>query len=279
MKWIKKTILLLALVIISFLSYVLITGKSFHQIALEGLEWIKSVKGDKVNIEKLKVENGPLADHQLWTSLLQTHVSDDGSVDYPGFRKDYDRLAEYLNHLSDHPPGKNWSEKEQLAYWINAYNAFTVQLILNHYPIESIKDIARGLPMINSSWDITFFKINNVNMDLNTIEHDILRKQFDEPRIHFAINCASVSCPMLRAEAYDPDLLEEQLDGQAKIFIRDTLKNIINVEKTVISPIFQWFKEDFTNKGSLKSYLKHHHPEMNIDNPITYMDYDWSLNE
>ena len=102
-----------------------------------------------------------------------------------------------------HPNDKHWTETEQLAYWINAYNAFTVELILDHYPVASIRDIKEGVPFINSVWDIDFIKIEGKTYSLNDIEHRILRREFDEPRIHFAIVCASISCPKLRNEAFE----------------------------------------------------------------------------
>jgi hypothetical protein len=145
--------------------------------------------------------------------------------------------------------------------------------------LKSIKDISSGLPMINSPWDIKFFKIGNVEFDLNTIEHEILRKQFNEPRIHFAINCASFSCPILRNEAYDADKLEAQLDEQALRFIQNPDKNIINEKQILLSPIFSWFEKDFTINQSLKTYLKKYHPSVDEQLPIRFMDYDWSLNE
>jgi hypothetical protein len=201
-----------------------------------------------------------------------------GHVNYQGFIKDKNEFQQYLNALSKTGPGKNWTEAEELAYWINAYNAFTVKLIIDHYPLKSIKDISSGLPMINSPWDIKFFKIGNVDFDLNTIEHEILRKQFDEPRIHFAINCASFSCPILRNEAYITDKLDEQLEEQAIRFIQNPDKNIIDERQTLLSSIFSWFEKDFTKKESLKTYLKKYHPGINDQLHIRFMDYDWSLN-
>jgi len=140
--------------------------------------------------------------HQAWTNLLQKHVSQKGNVNYSGFVTDKAELEKYLNHLTQNKPTNSWSEKAQLAYWINVYNAFTVKLIVDNYPVASIKDIKKGIPFISTVWDIKFIEFNNETIDLNKVEHGILRKQFDEPRIHFAINCASFSCPRLLNEAY-----------------------------------------------------------------------------
>lgn len=222
-------------------------------------------------------------DHGQWTILLQNHVEQDGLIDYKGFQKDSLNLNSYLNELSTNPPDENtWSKEEQLAYWINAYNAFTVQLILNHYPLKSIKDIGSAIqiPFINSPWDIKFIDINGEKLDLNNIEHSILRKKFNEPRIHFAINCASFSCPKLRREAYVGEKLDIQLQEQTIDFINDSERNDITKSYAKISKLFSWFKGDFTKNGSLKDFLNEY-TEIHIGEnvKISHMDYDWSLNE
>ena len=143
--------------------------------------------------------------HTQWDLLLKKHVDARGMVDYEGFIRDKEQLEQYLKKLSNTPPDpETWSEAEQLAYWINAYNAFTVKLIADNYPVESIEDLhpTINIPMLNTVWHKKFFKIGGRESSLDEIEHKILRKQFNEPRIHFAINCASYSCPPLRGEAY-----------------------------------------------------------------------------
>jgi hypothetical protein len=250
-----------------------------HSIGLKLLSWLKKLKGDAVALSQLNPIGGPTMLHEDWTNLLQTYASSSGQVNYSAFIQDQDLLDKYLADLSAHPPGSNWSKNEQLAYWINAYNAFTVKLIIDHYPLKSIKDIANGLPMINSPWDIKFFKIGNVEFDLNTIEHEILRKEFNEPRIHFAINCASFSCPNLRSEAYLPNKIEEQLDEQAFGFINNSDKNLINDKETRLSEIFNWFESDFTKESDLLDYIEKYNPSLKKANKVTYIEYDWSLNE
>jgi hypothetical protein len=219
--------------------------------------------------------------HEVWNSLVQKYASNDGKVNYPGFIQDSVQFNSYLSILkNNHPNQKNWTEKEQLAYWINAYNAFTVKLIVDHYPLKSIKDIKKGLPFINSVWDIKFIKIEGATYDLNNIEHSILRTKFNEPRIHFAINCASISCPNLRNEAFTVDRLEEQLTEQAKLFLNDPAKNKITKDKIELSSIFSWFKKDFKKKGSLVDYLNKYAPvQIDKNADIDYLDYDWNLNE
>lgn len=220
--------------------------------------------------------------HELWNKLVKEHVSTDGDVDYQGFLEEKAQLAKYLDLLSSHHPNPNtWTREELLAYWINAYNAYTIELILRHYPLESIKDIKRwNIPFLNTPWQIKFFSIGGKKYDLNAIEHQILRKQFDEPRIHFAINCASVSCPPLRNEAYTAERLEEQLRDQAFLFINDPTKNTIAKDKVQLSKIFSWFKGDFTKKSSLIEYLNQY-TKLTIDPSadISYQEYNWELNE
>ncbi len=219
--------------------------------------------------------------HELWTSLLNKHVSTDGHVNYEGFIEDKVTFDKYLTLLqNNHPNKKQWSDNEQLAYWINAYNAFTVKLIVDNYPLESIKDIKRGLVFVNTVWDMKFIQIEKATYDLNNIEHGIIRKQFDEPRIHFAVNCASVSCPNLRNEAFVADRLDEQLTEQSKYFLRNNLKNNITADRIKISKIFNWFKGDFTKNGSLIDFLNLYAPsKINSNATIEYMDYDWGLNK
>lgn len=263
---------------IALLGYMKIANKNFNALALDVLTFVKNTKGNRVKFENMTPSRLDSLDHILWDRMLKKYVSSEGKVDYVGFQSSVLELSEYLGHLSQNPPAAGWSKEDKLSYWINAYNAFTVQLILNHYPLKSIKDISNGLPMLNSPWDISFFKIGGVDFDLNTIEHEVLRKQFDEPRIHFAINCASISCPKLRNEAYLPSKLESQLDDQAQYFIHNRQKNQIDKSELKLSKIFNWFQSDFTKQGSLHSYLRNYAPAINDAQKIDYLDYNWTLN-
>ncbi|MCB0292039.1 MAG: DUF547 domain-containing protein [Calditrichaeota bacterium] len=173
-----------------------------------------------------------------------------------------------------------WGRRSRSSLWINAYNVFTIELILQHYPLQSIKDIAGSVPMINSPWDLKFFSIGGLPFDLNTIEHEILRREFAEPRIHFAINCASRSCPKLRIEAYAAEHLKAQLEDQTRFFVNRSGKNQITGEKISLSPIFQWFQSDFTRNGSLIDFLNQYSEiAIDPDAKVEYLDYDWGLNE
>ncbi len=221
--------------------------------------------------------------HGIWNDLLQQHVDPTGKVNYQGFIQDSVQFNAYLDILQkNHPNAKHWTKDEQLAYWLNAYNAFTVKIVADNYPVPSIKDIKNGIPFVNTVWDIKFIKIEKAVYDLNNIEHGIVRPKFKEPRAHFALNCASVSCPRLRNEAYTPEQLEEQLSDQARYFLTNTVKNkIADPQQVELSKIFSWFKGDFTDSGlSLIEFLNQYAPiQISKEAKINHLDYDWNLNE
>jgi hypothetical protein len=279
MKKLKVFFFTLITIVLVFTTYAKYHKMNINDIGLKVLAWVKKLKGDSVDLESIDNATTDTMNHELWNELLLKHVSADGRVDYKGFRKETSLLQTYLSQLSSHVPGKNWTEKEKLAYWINAYNAFTVKLIIDHYPLKSIKDIGDGLPMISSPWDIKFFKIGDQDFDLNTIEHEILRKNFDEPRIHFAINCASFSCPVLRNEAFNAVELEKQLEEQTIGFLKNTDKNILSATENKQSPILDWFQSDFKKYGTVNAFIKKYIPDFNENNKIEYLEYDWTLNE
>ena len=213
------------------------------------------------------------ADHRTWNELLKTHVSSNGKVDYNGFKKDNNQLDAYLQMLSEHVPDKTWPDNEQLAYWINTYNAFTVALIIDHYPLKSIMDI-------ENPWDIKFIQLGNKTYTLNEIEHEIIRKEFEEPRIHFALVCAAVSCPVLLNEAYLAESLDSQLQKQGNKFINDPNRNDIETNKAKVSQVFNWFGQDFTKQGSLIDYLNQFSKtKLDTNANIEFMEYNWGLNE
>jgi hypothetical protein len=216
--------------------------------------------------------NSKAIDHKQWNNLLQKHVSSKGNVDYKGFQKDQVALQSYLEILSKNLPEKSWSKEAILAYWINAYNAFTVKLILDNYPVKSIKKI-------DNPWDKLFIILGTKKYSLGEIEHKILRKM-NEPRIHFAINCASYSCPNLLNEAFTENNMQTQLEIVAKSFINDKTKNNITANKIEISSIFDWFSGDFKKKSTLIDFLnKYSVVQINPKAKINYKEYNWNLNE
>jgi len=210
--------------------------------------------------------------HKRWNSILQKYVSNNGSVDYNAIKKDRTEFDIYIDYLSDTLPDETWTKDEKLAYWINAYNALTVDLILRNYPTKSIKDI-------KDPWDQRLWKFGNKWYNLNDIEHETLRKM-NEPRIHFAIVCASVSCPKLQNEAFVATNLEEQLTHATKEFLADASKNELSKDNIKLSKIFKWFKKDFEGNGSLIDFLNTY-SDITISPSArkSYKDYNWDLND
>lgn len=239
----------------------------------------------------LLIVNTNAQDHQLFTGILKDYVKN-GLVDYENLRKD-ERLPKYLNQLSGTNIEK-LTRNEKLAFWINAYNAFTLFIINKNYPVKSITDLHTGGRIIGyllgkTIWDKEFIEINGSKFSLNDIEHKILRKM-NEPRIHFAIVCASISCPEIRDEAYVANKLETQLEKQATKFINDPSRNKFDLKnrEAEISEIFNWFEEDFGNdEEEVLLYIAKYLPEEitnDIINNLTewdvsYMNYNWGLNE
>ena len=218
--------------------------------------------------------------HYIFTEVLKGNIDENGMVNYNGVFEKKDKLDEYLSLLSSHHPNISWTKKEQKAYWINAYNAFTIQLVLNNYPLKSIKDLGGIIYRVNTSWDIEFIEIEGQLYDLNDIEHNILRSNYADPRIHFALNCASISCPALRFEAYEALTLDDQLNSAGKQFLADSTKNRISKDEIEISRVFSWFTSDFTQDGELIDFLNKFSPvEIFEDADIDYLEYNWKLNE
>ncbi len=221
-------------------------------------------------------------DHSAYDALLHERVSL-GRVDYVALQTDA-RLGAYLAHLAALDPA-TFSEPERLTYWINAYNAVTLKLMADSWPVKSIKDINGGKP-----WDRPLFQPVGFEkaLTLNQIENDIIRKQFTEPRIHFALVCAAVSCPMLRSEAYVAERLSAQLVGQANSFLRDpTLNRYDGTTHTLhLSPLFQWYAVDFGGPEALAKYVQPFLPMADRASialagrapAVVFGDYDWAAN-
>ncbi len=212
------------------------------------------------------------SNHSQWTILLQKHVSDNGNVHYKNFQKDRSSLDKYLTFLTQNSPKTSWSKNEHLAFWINAYNALTIKLILSEYPLKSIKDVKRP-------WSRTMIEIDGKKLSLDDIEHKILR-QMEEVRIHFAIVCASKSCPKLQNTAYEATHLDAMLDAAAKDFINDQSKNIITRKVVNLSKIFRWFSVDFPKHTALFKFINRYSTtKVDSNAKINYLTYDWALNE
>ncbi|WGH74432.1 DUF547 domain-containing protein [Tenacibaculum tangerinum] len=211
-----------------------------------------------------------------FNSLLQKHVDTKGNVNYQGFKTDEAQLQTYLAYLATTKPQHSWSAAKTKAFWVNAYNAYTIQLILDHYPLKSIMGIKKKG---KDAWSIPFAKVGGKTYTLNQIEHDILRKQFDDPKIHVAVNCASKSCPKLANYAFTAANYEAKTTELMKEFINDAARNKISEKKLQLSKIFEWFTGDFTKKGSLFDFLNQYSTtEINKKAKISYLTYNWNLN-
>jgi hypothetical protein len=203
--------------------------------------------------------------------MLEKYVDTLGQVDYQNWLTEKDQLDAYLQTLEKLPPLEQASKEAKLAYWINAYNALTVQLILENYPLKSIRDL-------DKPWDTICFQLKGKSYTMGAIEHEILRKM-NEPRIHFAINCASASCPQLLNQAYREKQLETQLTERTRVFLMDTTKNKLQTDRIELSRIFLWFGNDFGSKEERLEFISNY-SGMNLERPkIDYLPYDWSLNE
>ena len=220
--------------------------------------------------------------HAEFTSVLKSHVNGT-HVNYAGLKKSPDKLGSYLNTMAkvSESEFKGWSEDEEMAYLINLYNAATLKLVIDNYPVKSIKDIG-------SPWKKKVVKLFGNDRSLDFIEHDLLRKNYNDPRIHFGVNCASIGCPPLRNEAFQASKLNKQLDEQAKAFLNDTSKNRVDASKGILylSQIFDWFEGDFVKKsGSVEKFVAPYFSDSNRKSiesgklKIKYTDYDWSLNK
>jgi hypothetical protein len=230
--------------------------------------------------------------HAAWGSLLRTHVVVMGEgrasqLRYAGMAHDRARLKAYLAGLSavTRQDFEGWTRAEQMAFLINAYNAFTIEKILTRYPdLTSIWDFGK---LFGNPFKDRFFMLLGSKASLDVLEHDLLRKRFGDPRIHYAVNCASVGCPMLREEAYAAPRLEHQLEEQAQRFLSDRARNRLRHGRLEVSRIFDWFKEDF---GDREAYFARY-AVLLADGaqdrqliaqkraPLAFLDYDWTLND
>ncbi len=229
-----------------------------------------------------------IVDHQLWQSLLDDYVSTDASgvnrFNYAAVDGESKlTLKKYIDQLASVKP-QTLARQEQMPYWINLYNALTVQVILDHYPVKSIKKIGKGFFSFGP-WDDSVIKIQGKSLTLNNIEHGILRPIWADDRIHFAVNCASIGCPNLALKAYTAKNTEQQLQQAGIAYINHSRGVRFNKKGLRLSSIFDWYGDDFgkTQQQLLKRLAEFAEPElaeklMNYQGKIKY-DYDWGLNQ
>ncbi len=241
--------------------------------------------------------------HSAWTALLKKHIvlingGQASAADYQGFLTDRTALGKYLAQLSSvtQPEFDRFTSAQQQAFLINAYNAFTVEMILTRYPdLKSIKDLG-GL--FSGPWSKEWISLLGLTRSLDNIEHVMLREKgrYNEPRVHFAVNCASIGCPMLREEAFTAAALDAQLEQQARRFMADSSRNRYDAESKTLyfSKIFDWYSVDFEqgHRGidSLQIFARQHADQLTKDpvaraallnEPvrIRYLSYNWNLND
>ncbi len=239
-------------------------------------------------------------DQSVWDGLLKKHVTvlrngQATEVDYAGFAADRNQLKQYLASVSGVATAEfdRWDKSSQLAFLINAYNAFTVELVLTRYPdVKSIKDLGS---LLRSPWKKSFIPLLGDTRSLDDIEHGLIRGsgRYAEPRIHFAVNCASIGCPALRPEAYAGERLESQLEDAARNFLADRTRNHLDGNTLRVSSIFKWYRSDFEKgwrgAGSLAGFFVLYRQPLGLDEGtaerlktgaigIDFLDYDWRLN-
>ncbi|RLA64459.1 MAG: DUF547 domain-containing protein [Epsilonproteobacteria bacterium] len=228
--------------------------------------------------------------HKSYNDLLKKVVSRRGNqtlVDYKGLKKDPVVFNKYLGELSrvKRSEFSSWNKNDQLAFLINAYNAFTLKLIIDNYPVKSIKKIGS---FFSSPWKKKFFKLFAEKMSLDQIEHGMIRANYKEPRIHFAVNCASIGCPNLGPFAFTGPKLDQQLNESSRLFVQDSEKNHFKNNTLYASKIFKWYGGDFKEKfGSYKGFIAGLITEDKKTQELIksgkiktqYLDYDWNLNE
>jgi Protein of unknown function, DUF547 len=238
------------------------------------------------------------AQYTAWDGLLKKHVkwlpdNKQSRVDYAGFKADHGELKKVLDGLSAVPKAEfdSWPKPQQMTFLINAYNAFTVELILTQYPgLKSIKDLGS---FVTSPWKKKFFKLLGEDRHLDWIEHEQLRPNYADPRVHAAVNCASIGCPALRNEAFTAAKLENQLDDGMLRFMGDRTRNRVKDGRLEVSSIFKWFREDF-EKGhrgfsKVEDVFAKYAAQLTDDAAdqarlkaktlaVNFLDYDWSLN-
>ncbi len=247
-------------------------------------------KASVETVEPAQPVTAPAAfDHGALSDFLAGIVDERGFVHYAALAADSNALGAYLARLAATDPS-NLGDDDRLAFWLNVYNAYTLKLIADNYPVGSIRDVVRGafIPLVNTPFKTPFVVVGGETLSLDEVEHGIIRERFDEPRVHFALVCAARSCPPLRAEAYTGDRLGAQLDDQARRFLHDSAKNRVPAsEETIrLSKIFDWFGGDFGDgDAALQAFLAPYFEGTVRETleaggyEVDFLKYDWSLND
>jgi hypothetical protein len=223
----------------------------------------------------LLISTQGIAQNKNWTSILKTYVSDAGTVNYKLLHNKPEQLNTYLNTLAEADMSA-MSMNAQKALWMNAYNAYTLKVILDHYPLKSITDIKIDG---KTAWELPIAKVAGKTYTLNQIEHEILRKEFNDYRIHAGINCASFSCPVLLNQPFTEANVNQLLDVAFRGFVNDPQRNKISKDALQLSQLFEWFAEDFKKDGGVLAVVKKYaDTPVSANAKISYLKYNWSLN-
>jgi Protein of unknown function, DUF547 len=208
--------------------------------------------------------------HSAFDALLKKYVNAEGKVNYKGFKTEKNNLEAYIKTLSLKTPDETFSKNDKIAYWINAYNALTINLILENYPLNSITQLDKG-----KTWDVKRFELGGVKYSLNDIENNILRPLGDA-RIHFALNCAAKSCPPLANQAFSGDNLDGLLEARTKAFMNSKANSLMGSE-IKLSKIFDWYSKDF---GDIIKFVNRYSKiQVPKTAKLAFTEYDWSLNQ
>lgn len=216
------------------------------------------------------------ADHSIWNNLLQENVTPTGHVNYKNLKINKNSVSKYLQELKHHAPSSDWTKEEKMAYYINLYNAYTIQFIITKYPVTSPKDINYSGKDI---WKLRLVKTGKKTISLNDVEN--ILKGYGDARIHFAINCGAISCPKLMNRAWQANTLESDLTKMTKLFINNSSVNIIKPKRIKISKLFEWYPLEFkTSTTTIIDFINtYSNIQISPKAKIEYLPYNWNLNE
>ncbi len=226
-------------------------------------------------------------DHSLWNEFLSSYVHEEEGLNYFGYEEvsdsDKERLNQYIKMLESIIV-RELTPEQQFAYWVNFYNSVTIKVVLDHYPVESIREISSGL-LRRGPWKEKLVEVEGMELSLDDIEHEILRPIFEDNRIHYAVNCASIGCPNLQDQAFTSDNLESLLDFAARQYVNHPRGVFIEDGELFLSSIYDWYAEDFgdNDREIIGHLLQYANVELAVQlmtfDEISDYDYDWDLNE
>lgn len=234
-------------------------------------ETVIKKESDPIKITQ-ETEKIDIHKYEKLNTFLRKYVSTSGKVNYSDIKTNKLSLEIILKEIESNYQQSNWTNNQKLAYWINVYNIYTIKLVVDNYPTNSITKIT------SEPWKKKFIKLGGSTMSLAHVENEIIRKKFNEPRVHFALNCASKSCPNLLNAAYTPSNIQSKLTSQTKKFLDDTSKNEFDKKEISISKIFDWYAADFNKIGTTIDFINKYRTEQLNSPKVEYKEYSWDLN-